>query len=245
MIDIEGVTVEELIDWMAEPVEVTEGEYQDYRSRRLEEPLTKAKRRREYISGSDFRKYWTCVRRLYWDTHDPIIKRGTINKGYLIAEKKHELIQERLEDRGWKSEFEPKIWMPSYEIEGLGHVDALSPSGGLFLEIKHNPPTIADELQCGWYQYLLPNMPIIVLVYRERVNIIPDHSRLMKKYIPRVAGTVIYDHLPPLHPNFPKCRGYCDYAPRCGRTKRHKMREPAPAEWVDWLNKITPPISAT
>lgn len=240
---IENVSVEELIEWMQEPVEVDEDEYQKWRIEQLRPKPQRAKRRNTWVSGADFKDYWTCVRILYWKSHDPAIKRSTANKSYLKAILKHELIQERLEERGWTAEDDPQMILYPWEIKGLGHVDCVSPKRQYFLEMKHNRPSPGDELQSGYYQHIQPTKPTIVLLYGgygnpHRAMIIPDLSRMMETYIPRVVGTVIYDVLPPLHPKFPKCKSYCDYAERCGRAKRVRINPPTSNEWKEYFEAI-------
>lgn len=243
---LENVTTDTLLQWMAEPVDVDEDEYQDWKAKELSkiksplQQLTDGVKPRTYVRGSDFRSYLSCARILYWNVHKPRIQRNRyINKGIFGAIKKHELIQERLEEKGWYGEFEPTMDLPEYGLSGIGHVDVLSPSGTFFVEIKHNKPSEADELQCAWYQYSLPGRPTIVILYRNRVVIIPNHTRFIQKYIPRVCGVIKHPEiLPPKHPNFPKCRGTCDYADRCGRKKRVPMHNGTPDEWINYFKAI-------
>lgn len=241
---LENVTVDALLEWMAEKITIDEGEYQKWKAEKIRKgkrplkALLEKPKARSWVSGSDFRSYLNCARILYWNVHDPVLRKVYINRGTFQAIKKHDLIQERLEERGWYGEFEPKRYLPSYGIQGLGHVDCLSPGGTFFLEIKHNRPVNADELQAAWYQYILDGTPTIVMLYRDRVNVIPDHTRYILKYIPRVLGTITHDVLPPLHPNFPLCRGTCDYASRCGRAKRVQMHQGTPDEWREYFKAI-------
>ena len=240
---LENVTVDDLLKWMAEPVDVNEDEYQKWKTEKAKQgkPSLKAlldKPKRTYVSGSDFRNYLSCARILYWNIHNPVQRKVYLNKGTFQAIKKHELIEERLESRGWYGEFEPKKHLPEYGLDGLGHVDCLSPSATFFLEIKHNMPFQADELQAAWYQYILEDIPKIVLVYRDQVKIIVDHSKYILKYIPRVCGTIVNNVLPPLHPSYPRCKGTCDYATRCGRPRRVTMHQGTPKEWIEYFKAI-------
>ncbi len=243
---LENVTTDTLLQWMAEKVEVDEDEYQDWRAKQVAKQKTPLDilmeggvKPRTYVRGSDFRSYLSCARILYWNVHAPVLRRVYLNKSTFGAIKKHELIQERLEVLGWQGEFEPKTRLPKYDLDGVGHIDVLSPSQTFFIEIKHNRPSEADELQCAWYQYSHPNNPTIVILYRTRVVIIPDHSKFIHKYIPRVCGVIKNkDIVPPKHPNFPKCRGTCDYADRCDRKKRVVMHNGTPPEWIEYFKKI-------
>lgn len=241
---LENVTVDTLLEWMSEPVDIDEDEYQKWKATKQKQHKTplknllKEKGPRDYVSGSDFRNYLSCARILFWETHAPLQRKVYINKSTFRAIKKHELIQERLESKGWYGEFEPKRYLSDYKIQGLGHVDCLSPSGTFFIEIKHNQPADSDELQAAWYQYILEDIPTIVMLYRMRVNIIPNHSAYINKYIPRVVGTIQHNILPPLHPSFPKCRGTCDYAARCGRERRVAMHQGTPPEWINYFKAI-------
>lgn len=247
---LENVTVDELLSWMKEPVDFEEGEYQEWKAERIareapkrnpfENLLERPQRKpRTYVSGSDFRSYLSCARILFWNVHDPLPRRVYHNKGTFEAIVRHEVIQERLEARGWHGEYEPRRWLPFYEIQGLGHMDALSPSETYFLEIKHNRPVAADELQASWYQYIHIKSPEIVLLYRDQVKVLPDLGSFVAKYLPRVIGVVQHpEALPPRHPNFPLCRGTCDYGPRCGRDRKVRMHQGTPPEWIEFFKKI-------
>jgi len=242
---LENVTTDTLLEWMAEKIEVDEDDYQEWKAKQIArqktplQQLMEGKKPRDYVRGSDFRSYLSCARILYWNVHKPVLQRRYINKGIYGAIMKHELIQERLEEKGWYGEFEPTRDLPEYGLRGIGHVDVLSPSGTFFVEIKHNKPSEADELQCAWYQYSLPGRPTIVILYRTRVVIIPNHTRFIEKYIPRVCGVIKHPEvLPPKHPNFPKCRGTCDYADRCGRAKRVVMHNGTPPDWIEYFKAI-------
>lgn len=237
-ITLENVTTDELLSWMHEEIPIYEDQYLSWKKRELNKPLKKIEPK-STISGSDFKAYWTCPRILYGNVHHPVVRTVAINRGYFYAILKHELIQSRLEERGWTSEVFLENPLEDYPLLGTGHVDCLSPSEQFFLEIKHNPPTLADELQAGWYQFLHHKHPTICLLYRERFDIIPDHSRLIRKYLPRVAGTILNDLMPPLRPGFPYCLGTCDYAPIfCGRAKTIRMKDEVPPEWNEWLTRI-------
>jgi len=241
---LENITADSLLEWMAEPVEVDNDEYQEWKVKKKEEgkiqlkDLLKEPKKRDYVRGSDFRSYLSCARILFWNIHDPVIRQVYINKSTFIAIRKHEIIQERLEEKGWFGEFAPTRYLPKYNMKGRGHVDCLSPSKTFFLEIKHNRPVLADELQAAWYQYILDGEPKIVMLYRTRVTIIPNLSAYLHKYLPRVIGTIQHNVLPPLHPNFPKCRGTCDYASRCGRKRRIQMHSGTPEEWRNYFKQI-------
>ena len=242
---LENVTTDTLLQWMAEKIEIDEDEYQEWKAKQIAKQKTPLQQLMEgveprtYVRGSDFRSYLSCARIHYWNVHKPVLRKVYLNKGTYGAIMKHELIQERLEERGWQGEFAPKMRLPQYDLDGVGHIDVLSPSQTFFIEIKHNAPSEADELQCAWYQYSHPNHPTIVILYRTRVVIIPDHSRFIQKYIPRVCGIIKHPEvLPPLHPRFPKCKGTCDYADRCGRNKRVPMHNGTPPEWIEFFKKI-------
>lgn len=231
---------------MREPVDIDEKEYREWRTEREEaekknpfENIFEPSKARDYVRGSDFRSYLNCARILYWNVHNPLPRRVYLNKSTFGAIRKHEIIQERLEDRGWHGEFEPKRRLPRYDIMGVGHMDALSPTEQFFIELKHNKPVKADELQGAWYQHIHPMDPMPVMVYRNRVNILYDMSSFVNKYIPRVVGVIQHPEiLPPKHPSFPKCRGTCDYAPRCGRPRRVRMHDGTPPEWVEFFKAI-------
>lgn len=242
---LENVTTTTLLSWMAEKVDVDEDEYQEWRAKQVAkqktplQQLLEGVKPRDHVRGSDFRSYLNCARIHYWNVHKPVLRKIYLNKGTFGAIKKHELIQERLEDLGWFGEFEPTKYLYDYDLNGTGHVDVLSPSGTFFLEIKHNKPSPADELQAAWYQYLLPGFPMIVILYRTRVTIIPSLSKFLQKYIPRVCGVIKHPEiLPPKHPNFPLCRGTCDYANRCERNKRVTMHQGTPPEWIEFFKAI-------
>lgn len=247
---LENVTTDTLLDWMAEHIEVDEDEYFKWKQREQERVKERDRKKtllalegkiaepRDYVRGSDFRSYLKCARILYWNVHNPKLRKVYLNKSTFGAVKKHQLIQERLEEKGWYGEFEPTRYLPEYHLNGIGHVDILSPSGTFFIEIKHNRPSEADELQCAWYQYSLEGTPTIVILYRTRVVIVPDHTRFIQKYIPRVCGVIKNNILPPKHPNFPKCVGTCDYAERCGRARRVPMHNGTPVEWINYFKKI-------
>jgi len=244
MITLENVTVDELLSWMNEKVEVDHEEYLEWKAKRLEESKLDLKAilegtpKRTYIRGSDFRSYLSCARILYYDTHHPKRRQVYINKGIYGAIKKHELIQSRLKKRGWTAEYAPKRYLNKYELDGVGHLDCVSPSMTFFMEMKHNKPSPADELQTAWYQYICDGTPPIALLYRTRLTIIPDLTTFILKYIPRVVGTIIHDVVPPLHPKFPLCKGTCDYASRCGRPNRVQMHQGTPVEWIEYFKKI-------
>lgn len=248
---LENVSTETLLEWMDEKIDVDEDEYFKWKQREQDKAKQRDLQRtrlmlegkiaepRKYVRGSDFRSYLSCARILYWNIHNPKLRKVYLNKSTFGAIKKHELIQERLEERGWYGEFEPTLYLPKYDLQGVGHVDVLSPSEKFFIEIKHNQPSNADELQCAWYQYSLEGTPTIVILYRTRVVIIPDHTRFIQKYIPRVCGVIKHrEVLPPLHPSFPKCKGTCDYAERCGRQRRVTMHSGTPKEWIDYFKAI-------
>ena len=242
---LENVTTDTLLEWMAEPVEVDEDEYQEWKAKQIAKQKTPLQqlmdgiKPRTYVRGSDFRSYLSCTRILYWNVHKPVLRKVYLNKGTFQAIRKHELIQERLEERGWFGEYEPIRYLPKYNLKGIGHVDVLSPNKNFFLEIKHNQPSDADELQCAWYQYSLDGLPAIVILYRTRIVIIPNHTKFIEKYIPRVCGVIQHKEvLPPKHPNFPKCKGTCDYADRCDRAKRVTMHNGTPTEWINYFKSI-------
>ena len=242
---LENITTATLLSWMAEKIEVDEDEYQKWRAAQVAkqktplDQLMEGVKPRDYVRGSDFRSYLSCARIHYWNVHNPVLRKTYLNKSTYGAILKHELIQERLEERGWQGEFAPKMRLPQYDLDGIGHMDALSPSQTFFLEIKHNRPSEADELQCAWYQYSHPMKPTIVILYRTRVVIIPNHSKFIQKYIPRVCGVIKHPEVvPPLHPNFPRCKGTCDYADRCGRNKRVQMHQGTPVEWIEYFKQI-------
>ena len=230
---IDGADIEYLLGLMHSPVRYHEREFQQWR----EEKRRDVQKRTElFIRGSDFKEYWRCPRRLFWKVHDPLPPRSFLNRGTFEAIKRHEKIEAYLKSRGWKVEYAIKYERMIYgvPVPCYGHIDAFSPSG-IVLDIKHNDPSVGDQLQTASYQVGV-NGKAVILLYRNGFQYFHNLKRKVIRYYPRVYACIATDILPPKHPDFPHCYVSCEYFRRCGR-RRHETNR-SRDEWVEWFRKI-------
>lgn len=227
----------EAVKLMNRKLKMNEADYQKWRKtqkQRIPYPRTD----KPYLRGSDFKEYWTCWWRLWFRVHDPLPQKSRVNKGIYEAIKRHEQIENHLEQYGWKSEVyvDTQTRLINFHLPFKGHIDSLSPNG-LILDIKHNQPSQGDLMQLGSYSLHLGWQPVVV-VYRTGFTFQETLARLMHKYLPRVLGCILLDKIPPLHLNYPNCYYNCEYYKRCKRTRKPPKKPPIPQDVTDWLQAV-------
>jgi len=234
---VDGIDFRELLAFMNKPLEIDEKAYQEWREQR--KAYKPRLRSGIYLRGSDLQSYMKCARRLWYLCHQPKIKKSMITKGIYGCEIRHELIEEKLEEQGWETEFYCKgdVEIGKYLVKGTGHVDGLSPSN-IILDIKNKyKPTDGDKLQTGFYQKLLrPTTTNILLLYPTQLQYFMNLDKLVNRYLPRVYACVALDIIPPLHPSYPNCYYNCEYYKECGRTCKPPKKKPH-LEWNKWFRE--------